>query len=142
MEAKKGSKVKVHYVWKTKDDNKEFDNSNKRWEPLEFEVQAWQMIKGFDDWVVWMKVGDKKTIEISPKDGYGESNPNAIQIIPKEQLADFERNWIKLEAWAELPTQMWIFKITKVDDKNVTIDTNHALAWKTLIFDVEMIEVK
>ncbi len=142
MVAKKWSKVKVHYIGKTKDDGKEFDNSYKRGDTLPFTVGAGQMIKGFDAGVVDMKVWDKKTIEIAPKDGYGESNPNAIQIIPREQLADFEKHGIKLEVGSELPTNRWKWKIIKVDDKNITVDFNHDLAWKTLIFEVEMVEVK
>ena len=141
MVAKKGSKVKVNYIWKL-EDGKEFDNSYKRWKPLSFTVWAGQVIKGFDEWVIWMKVWDKKTIKILPKDWYGEINPNAKEKIEKSKLADFEKHWIKLEVWSELPTQMWNLKIIAADDKTVTVDMNHPLAWKTLIFEVEMVEVK
>ncbi len=142
MEAKKWSKVKVNYIWKTKEDWKEFDNSYKRGETLDFTVWAWQMIKGFDEWVVWMKVWDKKTIEIAPEDAYGVYDKNKVKVFDKKDLADFEKHWIKLEVGSELPTQMWMLKIIKTDDKTVTVDLNHPLAWKTLIFEVEMVEVK
>ena len=142
MQAKKGSTVSVNYIWKTKEDWKEFDNSYKRWQTLDFTVGAWQMIKGFDEWVEWMKIWEKKTIEIAPKDWYGEYDKNKVKVFEKKDLADFEKHWIKLEVGSELPTQKWILKIIKADNKTVTVDFNHPLAWKTLIFEVEMVDIK
>ncbi len=139
--AKKWSFVKVHYIWKTKNDWKEFDNSYKRWATLNFVAGDGQMIKGFDEGVIWMKTWEKKTIEIAPKDAYWKRNPEKKQTINKKELTDFVKNWIKLEVWNELPTGMWKFKIIAVDKDFITIDTNHPLAWKTLIFEVEMVEI-
>jgi FKBP-type peptidyl-prolyl cis-trans isomerase 2 len=142
MIVKKWDNVSVHYIWKTKEDWKEFDNSYKKGSTLDFTVGAGQMIKGFDEGVIWMKIWEKKIIEIAPKDAYGEYSKDRVRVFEKKDLADFEKHWIKLEVWSELPTQMWIFKIIAVDDKKVTVDTNHPLAWKTLIFEVEMVDIK
>ncbi len=67
-----GDTVAVHYVG-THDDGTEFDSSRKDGRtPLEFVIGRGSMIKGFEDAVVTMKVGEKKKIRLEPKDAYGE----------------------------------------------------------------------
>ncbi len=67
-----GDTVVVHYVG-THDDGTEFDSSRKEGRtPLEFVIGRGSMIKGFEDAVVSMKVGEKKKIRLEPKDAYGE----------------------------------------------------------------------
>ena len=137
----KGSNISVHYTW-TLEDWSKFDSSLDRWEPLVFTVWAGQMIAWFDAWVIWMKIWEKKKIEIEPKDAYGEYDKNKKQSVAKKDLESFVDAWIKLEAWVKLPTSSWEFEIIEVSEENVTIDINHPLAWKKLIFDVEIVEIK
>ena len=73
MTVKNGDHVFVHYTG-TLDNGTKFDSSEGR-EPLEFDVGAGQMIKGFDAAVVGMKVGDEKTVKIKAADAYGEADP-------------------------------------------------------------------
>jgi FKBP-type peptidyl-prolyl cis-trans isomerase 2 len=60
----------------------------------------------------------------------------------RKDMISFENAWIKIEAWSELPTQFWVFKIKEVNDEDVIIDINHALAGKTLTFDIEIVDIK
>jgi FKBP-type peptidyl-prolyl cis-trans isomerase 2 len=60
----------------------------------------------------------------------------------RKDMVSFENAWIKIEAWSELPTQFGVFKIKEVNDEDVIIDINHALAGKTLTFDIEIIDIK
>ena len=83
-EVKSGDVVKVHYTGKLAN-GEQFDSSTGR-EPLEFTVGAGQMIAGFDAALPGMIVGDKKTINIAPKDGYGETDETAIIEFPKENV--------------------------------------------------------
>lgn len=67
-----GDMVSVHYIG-THDDGTEFDSSRQDGRaPLEFAIGAGSMIKGFEDAVRTMKVGEKKTVRLEPKDAYGE----------------------------------------------------------------------
>ena len=70
QQVKDGDKVKVHYHGRLTN-GETFDSSEGR-EPLEFEVGSGMVIKGFDDGVTGMKVGDKKTINIPAEQAYGE----------------------------------------------------------------------
>ena len=71
-----GSKVKVHYTGKLEDNNV-FDSSMER-EPLEFTVGQGQLIPGFEQGVMGMTTGDKKTIEIEPEQAYGPVREDLI----------------------------------------------------------------
>ena len=132
-----GDNVSVHYTG-TFEDGKKFDSSYDRKEPISFQVWAKQMIKWFDDWVIWMKIGEKKTLKLAPKDAYWEKEI----AIPKSDLKSFTDAGIKLEAWAVLPTAQWNLKILKADSTTVTIENNSPMAWKILNFDIELVEIK
>lgn len=140
MKATKGSKVKVHYTGRL-NSGEQFDSSAGR-EPLEFEVGAGMMIKGFDDAVMGMAVGDKKTITIPPHEGYGESNPEMIVEFPRDRFpADLVPEVGMQLNMSNGAGQNFPVTITQVQETSVTLDANHFLAGKDLIFDIEMVEV-
>ena len=90
-----GKKVKVHYTGKL-EDGTEFDSSIKRGEPIEFTLGVGQVIKGWDEGIGLMKVGDKRQLIIPPELGYGASGvgnvipPNAVLIFDVE-LVEVEK---------------------------------------------------
>ena len=133
--------VLVNYVWKF-EDGQEFDNSYTRGSPYEFTVWAWWTIEGFDKGVRGMKVWEKKTITIPPEEAYWLRDESKIEIIPREELVFLEESWLTLEVWEMIPTIAWNFEIIAVDDENITIDANWEMAGKTLIFELELVEIK
>jgi len=136
---KAGDVIKVDYKGTTTKDGKEFDSSYKRGTPIEFEVGAGKMIPWFDKWVLGMKVGEKKTLVLAPKDAYGEYDKKNIQEVPKTQFKGIEDHGITLEKWALIPTQYGNFKVLEVSDTGVTLDLNPELAGKELKFEVELV---
>jgi peptidylprolyl isomerase len=118
-----------------------FDSSEGR-EPLEFTVGAGQMIVGFDAAIPGMKVGDKKTINISAEEGYGAKNEEMVFDFPKERIpAD-----MKLELGMQLSMnngegQMMPVTVVGVSDETIKLDANHFLAGKELVFDVELVSI-
>ena len=139
-EVKSGDVVKVHYTGKLAN-GEQFDSSIGK-DPLEFTVGAGQMIAGFDAALPGMKVGDKKTVNIVAKDGYGETDETAIIEFPKENVpAD-----MKLEIGQQLTLsneqgQPFPVVVKEVKDDIVILDANHFLAGKELVFDIELIEI-
>ncbi|MDZ4720619.1 MAG: FKBP-type peptidyl-prolyl cis-trans isomerase [Roseiflexaceae bacterium] len=90
-EAKAGNVVSVHYTgWLTT--GKKFDSSLDRGQPFSFTLGKGQVIKGWDQGVATMKVGDKIKLTIPPELGYGARGagnvipPNAILIFEVELL--------------------------------------------------------
>ncbi len=73
QQVKSGDTVKVHYHGRLTDGTT-FDSSQGR-EPLQFEVGSGMVIPGFDNGVMGMVVGDKKTINIPVAEAYGPKIP-------------------------------------------------------------------
>lgn len=128
-------KVAVDYTG-TLEDGEKFDSSIDRGQPLEYTAGIGQMIKGFDAAVLGMKVGESKKITLAPADAYGEIDDTKEQTIKKTDLKQFEDQGIALEVGTKLPTQVGTFVIKSVSDDEIVLNMNHALAGKTLIFDI------
>jgi len=140
QQVKSGDKVKVHYHGKLTS-GETFDSSAGR-EPLEFEVGSGMVIKGFDDGVTGMKVGDKKTINIKVEDAYGEINPDMLIEYPRSQFPEY----IEMKEGTDLMMssasgQQFQVKIAEIKDEVVVLDANHPLAGEELIFDIELVEI-
>ena len=140
-QAKKGDKVKVHYHGRLTDGTT-FDSSQGR-QPLEFEVGSGMVIRGFDDGVAGMSVGDKKTISIPPEDAYGPRQEEMVIEFPLSNFPDDIQPEVGMtlqmhsENGQELPVV-----ITAMNADTVTLDANHPLAGYELIFDIELVDIK
>ena len=138
-QAQKGDTVQVHYTGRLSD-GQVFDSSEGG-EPLEFKVGAGEVIKGFDDGVEGMSVGDKKRIEIESTDAYGERIEGLVQTIPREGLNLDTEPRVGMSLVMQLPDGNQIpVAVTEVTDDSITLDANHPLAGEKLIFDVERVE--
>lgn len=163
-------KIKVDYVWRLADwtifDSsleefaKQIKNYNpesgRKYEPLEFTVWAWQMIKWFDEWVVWMKVWEKKELRIEPKDAYWDASitqtvpekylsDTITQDVPAESFQDKLRKSVPIQAlwmdagsikvWQEIDAWWVIWKVAEIKGSEVVLEIDNAsnpFKWKTL----------
>lgn len=140
MQVKKGDLVRVHYTG-TLLDGEQFDSSAGR-APLEFTVGAGQMIAGFDAGVLGMAIGEKKKIQITPDQGYGEKNPEAIVEFPTSNVPE----GMTIEVGMKLTLQNEHghpvpVVVVEVKEDVIIMDANHFLAGKDLVFDVEIVEI-
>src|SRR5947209_986535 len=140
QQVKNGDKVKVHYHGKLRS-GETFDSSNGR-EPLEFTVGSGQVIKGFDQGVMGMQIGEKKTVEIQAEDAYGDKDERNIIEFPKDQ---FPPDVVPEEGLQLMMSngqgQSFPVTIAEVKDDSVVLDANHPLAGQDLIFDIELLEI-
>jgi FKBP-type peptidyl-prolyl cis-trans isomerase 2 len=133
------SKVKVHYAGRL-EDGTTFDTSvTEGREPLEVELGLGQLIKGFEDGLIGMSEGEKKTIEISVEDAYGEPKPEFINEVPKTNVPEGIQVGESLQGMG--PQGPVNVQVVAVSEETVTLDANHPLAGKKLIFDLEVVEI-
>ncbi|MFH0978863.1 MAG: peptidylprolyl isomerase [Candidatus Woesearchaeota archaeon] len=138
---RKGDTIKVDYTG-TFDDGSVFDSSAQHGQPLEFEVGAGMMIKGFDQAVLGMKLQEEKTVHIPTIEAYGDHDAKLIKQVPRERLPSEQE--IKPGMMLAISTntgQKFPALITDVDDKIITIDLNHPLAGKHLTFKIKVVEI-
>jgi FKBP-type peptidyl-prolyl cis-trans isomerase FkpA len=96
--AKRGSLVSVHYTgWLNKDDtkDKEFDSSHKRNEPFTFPLGAGYVIKGWDEGVEGMEIGEVRRLFIPSNLGYG--NQEVGNLIPANSDLIFDVELISVD---------------------------------------------
>lgn len=104
--------------------------------PLEFVMGTGMIIPGLEAGLVGMSEGDEKKIEVAAADAYGEQNPEAIQMLPRDQFEgiDLEKGMMLYGQGEDGQTTQVVVK--DFNDTDVTIDFNHPMAGKDLVFDV------
>ena len=138
--AKTGDTVRVHYHGRLTS-GETFDSSAER-DPLEFELGTGQVIAGFDNGVTGMTIGEKKTIEIPFLEAYGPRNESMIIEMPKERFPSDMQIAIGMPLMmSDGQGQNLQVAVTEIQELTVTLDANHPLAGKDLIFDLELVEI-
>ena len=139
-EIKSGDVVRIHYTGKLADGT-QFDTSAQR-EPLEFRIGANQIIPGLEREVGEMNVGDKKTVTIPAEEAYGPHDDAQVQAIPRTAIPDGVAVDIGTRLQANTPDgRPMELTVVDIDDASVTVDANHPLAGRDLVFDIEVVEV-
>ena len=138
-QVKQGDKIRVHYTGRL-EDGSEFDRSASD-EPLEITVGENSVIEGFEQAVLGMTVGERKTVTIPPDQGYGPRRDEMMQEIDRSTIP--EELELKLGARMEASGEETMFTLTVVEigEKTVTLDANHPLAGKDLTFEIELLAI-
>ncbi len=136
---KEGSKAKFDYTLTV--DGKVADTSAGRG-PLEYTHGAGMIIPGLEKELAGMKVGDKKTVTVKPEEGYGPVREDAIKRVPKEAISNAGDLKVGDMVGASNGEHTFRAIVKEIGDKEITLDFNHPLAGKELVFDVEIKEVK
>ena len=138
-----GDKIKVEYTG-SYDGGEVFDSSVGK-DPLEFQVGAHQVVPGFEKAVLGRNLNEEFTIRLEPEEAYGPYHPEGVQQVPRDQLpSDLEPQvgmMLQLQQQHGDHTHPIPAWITKVDDKEVTIDMNHPMAGKTLNFNMKVVGI-
>jgi len=110
--------------------------------PLEFITDMGQIIPGLEKEIVDLNVGDKTDVLVQAVDAYGEYSQEALQTLPKEQFADIELSeGMSLYGTGEAGETVQVL-VKSVSDDEVTIDYNHPMAGKTLMFSVTILATR
>ncbi len=140
MAAASGNTVQVHYTG-TLSDGSVFDSSRDS-EPIGFTVGTGQVIPGFDNAVIGMEIGEKKTFTIPSAEAYGEHDPRLAQDVPRTELPDDLEVFLGMSLTASGSDGREIaLVVTEINDNSVRLDANHPLAGKDLTFAIELVGI-
>lgn len=139
-QAKYGDTVMVHYEGKLSDGTV-FDASTGG-DPLQFTIGEGEIIPGFEEAVVGMSIGESKTAEIPADQAYGPHQSQLVVNVERNQLpADFDLEVGQQLQIQQAPGQVIPVIVTDLSDDQVTLDANHPLAGKDLVFDIQLVEI-
>jgi len=139
-QAKNGDTVTVHYTGKL-EDGTVFDSSVNR-DPLQFTLGEDLLIPGFEQAVLGMSAGESKTAKVSADQAYGPHR--------EEMVVEIDRQEFPPHFQPEVGQQLQIPQsdgrttqliVTDVSEQKVTLDANHPLAGRDLIFDIQLLEI-
>ena len=141
IRAAKMDTVKVHYTGRLQDGTI-FDESPED-RPLQFIIGREEVIAGFDEAVEGMYQGESKSVTIPCEKAYGKSKPELLETVERSIIGDK----VDLQVGGQLEVtnhddttfHLMVREITK---EHVTLDANHPLADKELVFEIELLEVK
>lgn len=133
-----GKVISLEYTVKLEDGQPVDTNVGQ--DPLTYTQGAHQIIRGVEAALEGMAIGQSKQIVVSPTDGYGDRNPNAVQEVPKAKVPQEAKVGTVLHGKdasgrAIRPT------VSAIKDDTVVLDFNHPLAGKTLHFDLKVVSI-
>lgn len=140
-QVKENDTVKVHYTGKLS--NGEVFDSSEGKEPLEATLGQGMLIPGFEKAIIDMKVSDKKVVNISKEEAYGDIQDGLFHKVDKNQLPEE----IKPELGMGLTSRSedgkeYQFRIAEINEDHIVVDGNHPLAGQDLTFELEVVEIK
>jgi FKBP-type peptidyl-prolyl cis-trans isomerase SlyD len=125
------------------DDGEVYDSSAETG-PLEYLHGHDQLIPGLEAALAGMQVGETKDVVVTPDVGYGEYDPDAVELVPLDALpADMDLEpGMSVDLYDEESDQEIEAFVAEVNAEGVLLDMNHPLAGETLHFNVKVLSVR
>ena len=140
-QVKKGSRVSVFYTGKFKGGTVFEKNIGQA--PLVFKVGKGKVIKGFENAVIGMKLGQTKTAVFKPSEAYGPKDPAWISTVQASEIpAGTEIKTGNEISFATKDGSLIEGVITSIDGDEITVDGNHPLAGRSLTFEIKVVDIK
>jgi FKBP-type peptidyl-prolyl cis-trans isomerase 2 len=137
--AKNADKVKIHYTKKVK--RGEILDSSKDSQPLEIRIGS-NLVPLFENAIKGMRVGERKEVLVPPEEAHGERRKDLIVKVKKDRFPKNIEATVGYKVKMQNPNGNDIeATITNVKGDTITLDANHPLAGRALIFEIELIEV-
>ena len=135
-----GYTLKIHYQGRL-ENGLVFDCTKDR-EPFEIKIGSSKSVVGFEMGLTGMTIGDKRTITVSPEDGFGLRDKKLFEKIKKSDLPDNIKLAVGKQLMIPNPDSGFIrATIVEIKGDTVKVDLNHPLAGNKLIFEVELLEI-
>ncbi|GAB4315274.1 MAG: peptidylprolyl isomerase [Methanobacteriaceae archaeon] len=148
MAVKEGDFIRLEYTAKTKETGDVFDTTiedvaeeagilveNKNYGPIPIVVAGGHVLKGLDEALVGMEEGEEKTVELTPEDAFGKRDSKLVQLVP---MREFKKQNLKPYVGMAITSEGHTGIIRSISGGRVTVDFNHELAGKNLIYQVKV----
>ncbi len=133
-----GDRLLIHYTGRSKDG--EVFDSSRGGEPLAFTAGSTELIAGVSQAVVGMSAGERKTVVVSPEQGYGRRRPGLSRRVPRRVVPEEAVVGDAVEVrLGDGTATLWI---AELDSEYAVVDANHPLAGETLEFDIEVVAIE
>ncbi len=133
--------VSIHYT--LTDSNGDAIDSSRGGKPLAYLHGAGNIIPGLENALTGKSAGDTTQVVVEPEAGYGMRLPELVKVVPRSMFEGVDDIQPGMQFQAESPSGgAQLITVMDVDGNDVTIDTNHPLAGKTLHFDVTVEAVR
>ncbi len=123
------------------DDNKILETTKGK-KPMTFVQGRGQILKGLEEKIDGMRIGEKKTVILKPEEGYGKIRDDFFSQVPIEKLPGenvAEGDVLMVTGKDGKPVQC---RVTAISEDKALLDFNHPLAGKTLRYRLKIIDVK
>jgi len=148
--AKTGDTVAVYYT--VSFPNGQVFESNKNGSPLEFTVGSGQVLAGFDEAVVGMSPGQTKTVTLIPEKAYGPYREELVYTASTERMKELTATMdlignytypgMEPVYFVQLPDgSMGYIRFSNITEETMTVDMNHPLAGKDLVFEITLVDI-
>ncbi len=137
----KGTRVTLHFALKFTD-GQVIDSTFDK-EPASLEIGDDNLPENFEAYLLGMKAGDQASYEVPPEKGFGQTNPNNVQVFKRSDFsADMVLEPGVMISFADARQTELPGVVSQVEGDEVTVDFNHPLAGRTLVFEVQVIDVE
>jgi len=155
MAIEEGDSVTLEYTGRL-DDGTVFDTSHESvaiendlddvderdFSPLTVEVGAGRIVQGLEDALPGMAEGEEASVEVTPEEGYGERTDDRVIEYDRDEFAAMIQGH-EPEVGLEVRTEQGLpGQVVAVEDDVIRVDFNHELAGETLVFDIEIVDVR
>lgn len=132
--------VSIHYTL-TNEDGQVLDSSENQ-EPLAYIHGHGNIIPGLENALAGLRKGEKLKVTVAPADGYGERDESMVQAVPRSAFQGVDEITPGMQFQAQSPEGIQLVTVVSVSGDEVTLDGNHPMAGITLIFDVEITDIR
>jgi len=143
--AKHGDTIAVHYTGKL-NDGTVFETSDGS-EPLRFRIGRNELIppvplRAIEQTVIGMEVGESRTVRVPAYEAYGPRREEMVVVVDQKRLPEAFVPQLAMELDVhQADGKVYPVIVTGITDSGVTLDANHPLAGKDLVFDIVLIEI-
>lgn len=137
-----GKRITLHFSVLLVEGNVLLDTTRERPEPVSFVMGDGSLIPGFEQAITGLKAGDRRSVIIPAKKGFGDWNPDNVQTFGRNYFdADMPLEPGLVVSFADKARAELPGVVKEIQGDTVVVDFNHPLAGRDLIFEVDIIRV-